>query len=348
MSGSALPTELEKWQPSEELERWRPGFETTKLVLTRSTRKDILLPGLGWAARSCHAWDGAAWSEYVVQNGLVSDTYVSVDVGDLVVPSTWDPDGQEWRVKRDAGGWTHAKVLRTRDNKVVEGWLPCEIIDRARQEGFEITYAQLYLGLNDEPIPHPCEHVEPVPQYHKCHATLGYLAPLPDHLMNWAIERGNRLIKKYWHDGYLPAYAFKPEISENGEVINGLCHFKVPAVSSKNVSTYNSFRSMMDGRVAQPIRFPRLPALFSDFLLEPGYPLIGSLDERSPLFDLCRHISHFLDFEVYGQHALGSPFLTLVNSAWVVPHITLSAPLVADRRTRLVATSAFSTPTSLQ
>ena len=310
-------------QPAVELENWHTTFKESKLCLSRSTQKTILMPGLGWAVRSHNTFCGAAWMQK--HNGL-QDTYVSVTVGDLVVPTAWDFDGATWFAQRDEGGWTYANVLHGEDN--AEGWLPCEVVDRALREGFDITYAQLYLGWNDTPIPPLCESVEPLPPYRKCHATLGYLPALPDRLMNWAMERGDRLIKKFWHDGYLPFYSSKPEVTNNGVVHNSTCHYTVSCVSRRRTGSYNCFRSMLDGEVVQPAMLSELPAMFSEFLLAPGLPLIGSLDERSHVFDLCRHLSHFLDCEVYSQPALNTPFLTSENSRWVQPHITLSPPLV--------------------
>ena len=320
-------------EPSGELETWQPSFEKTMLCLARSKRQEVYIPKLvGWAARSVHEFDGEAWHKNVVQKHalLGSDTYVSVHMGDWVAPSAWDFDGAEWHVKRDQGGWTHAKVWHLTDDVVVEGWLPGDLVDAAREKAVEITYAQLYLGWNDTPIPCPGRSVQPLPQFRKCHATLGYLAAMSEPQLNWAMKRGNLLIQKFWHDGLLPFYAFKPKVSENGTVVDGLCHFKVSVVARKSARTFNSFPTMLDGEVAQPVRFSRLPALFSDFVLSPGLPLIGSLDDRSHLFDLCKHLQHFLDLEVYGQPAFGTPFLTPDNSAWVSPHITLSPPLVAD------------------
>ena len=190
--------ELETWQPSAELQTWQPGFEKTMLCLARSKRQEVYIPKLGWAARSDHEFDGEAWRNYAVQINVLlgSDTYASVHKGDWVAPSAWDFDGAEWRVKRDQGGWTHAKVWHLTDDVVVEGWLPGDLVEAARQKGFEITYAQLYLGCNDTPIPHPCRSVQPLPQFRRCHATLGYLAAMSKPQMNWAMQRGDRLIKK--------------------------------------------------------------------------------------------------------------------------------------------------------
>ena len=91
---------------------------------------------------------------------------------------------------------------------------------------------------------------------------------------------------------------------------------------------------MLDAEVAQPNYMCFLRAVFSDFIAEPGLPLIGGVDRCSPIFDLCDHLKHFLDFEVYNQPDIGSPIITPDNAVWVTPHITLTPPLVAaDLRT---------------
>ena len=298
--------------------QWSTEFKKPRLYLSRSNKDVMYLPALrGYGFRVRLAFDA---TEYNAEPG--GHTYIDLNVGEWVVPQ-WKRLGSDTRRVPSDQDWILVRLYSQREVKI--GWVPYQYIMYSWRVRMPITYAQLYLGNNLNPIPQLPHLYAAYPAVHNCHATIGYLPLLTDETMDKVMRHGTALIDKYFRDGALPSHSGRPWIGEDDKP-RGTCRYHTSALARRGRwGQFNSYPSMIDGEVAQQCHLHRIYAMFSEMKHEVGRSLIGILHDGCRVYDLTLLMRGYLEYEVFGHR--GVPECTQLNSLWVQPHITLTPAL---------------------
>ena len=299
-------------------DEWDNFFLKGQLWLSRSSQDCFYCPELrGWGFKFGYQFLGDSFN----QPGK-PELYCNVDQGDWIVPK-WQPDGHGgWDIP-NTDGWTSVTAIH--NGQFQEGWVPHEWCEESRKLQVPVTYAALDLGYNDCPLPDMEPWWRGILPYRDCHATIGYLPLLDDESMLQAMRKGNQIAAKFWEDGELPLYSFRPTVHPDGRV-EGLCHYRVAALARRmRGGIFNAFPNIMAGQVQQKAKHDHLRAVFGSIHAQEGSPVIGVLLPGCDVYNLVQHMRHFLEYEIFGQ--LGRPYAHERSSRWVTPHITLSDPL---------------------
>ena len=147
-----------------------------------------------------------------------------------------------------------------------------------------------------------------------------------------AISNGNRLIRKYINDGFLPEYTHRPHVcctADGKESLAGICTY-----NSRHIAAHgNSYSLMRHGKVRVRDPIEELVADFDHVHVRPGVgpldvkglSIVGSLDSRCSVHELAMRLRGVLQHEVVGQW--NEPMFITGHHHWSKPHLTLSKVL---------------------
>ena len=324
------------YEASGALSSWTQIFDTGGAWLdVRDTSPTVCLVAEldnMWGFRVMNAFGG-----HEVYDVAYDDHYIALRYGDWVCPRVdfWeeDPSCNGWTIGTE-NGWTFVSTCNPETMLVEHGWVPPSWLTYSLKNQEAGTYVCLQLGCSRVQLP-----VSTLPfyveEYPRCHCTIGYLPRLSREATTLAIQNGNRLIRKYINDGFLPEYTHRPHVccKEDGtEYIAGICKYSSHLIAARgNSSSRNSFTLMRYGKVAARHPVQELVADFDhvhvrraddDLACLRGLSIVGSLDSYSSVHELAMKLRCFLKNEVVGQ--LNELSFDAGHHHWSKPHLSLA------------------------
>jgi hypothetical protein len=267
-----------------------------------------------------------------------ADHYIALRLGDWVCPRAdfwvedlWLDGRERWSVGNDQG-WTFVSTCNPEIMLVEHGWVPTDWMTYSLANQEAGTYVALQLGCARAKLPisllYDPKASRSVDEHSPCHCTIGYLPRLSQNATTLAIHNGNRLIRKYINDGFLPEYTHRPHVccGEDGkEYLAGMCKYNSSLISR------NSFGLMRYGKVAAQHPVQEFVAEFDhvhvqrandDLECLRGLSIVGSLDSNCNVHELAMKLRSFLKNEVVGQWNELS--FDVDHHHWSKPHLTLA------------------------
>ena len=291
-----------------------------------------------WGFRVMSGFDG-----HLEYDDSSDDHYIALRFGDWVCPRAdfWVEDlegtshGHErWSVGDDQG-WTFVSTCNPEIMLVEHGWVPTSWVTYSLANQVPGTYVALQLGRAHAKLPISLKVGCASPklldvhdEHSPCHCTVGYLPRLSNNATTLAIHNGNRIIRKYINDGFLPEYTHRPHVCCKGdgkEFIAGICKYNSSLISRE------SFGLMRYGKVAAQHPVQEFVAEFDHVHVQRanddpeclrGLSIVGSLDSNCNVHELAMKLRSFLENEVVGQWNELS--FDEGHHHWSKPHLTLA------------------------
>ena len=255
------------------------------------------------------------------------DHYIALRFGDWVCPREdfWVEDLGRWSVGNDQD-WTFVSTCNPEIMLVEHGWVPTSWVTHSLANQEAGTYVALQLGCARGKLP-ISSHL--LGARYAPHCTIGYLPRLSQHATSWAIHNGNRLIRKYINDGFLPLYTHRPHVccGEDGkEYLSAQLEY---LFARRYLST--PFGLTRYGKVAAQYPVQELVAEFDHVHVQRanddpeclrGLSIVGSLDSNCNVHELAMGLRSFLENEVVGQ--CNELSFGAGHHHWSKPHLALA------------------------